>query len=1234
MDHPLENLGPERFQQLCQALLVSEFPGVTCFPVGMPDGGRDATTRVDSESLIVFQVKFAKAPDADSREWVLNVADGELEKVERLKTRGATTYVLITNVGGTSHLDVGSMDKLRNELSKRLDIDVQCWWRDDINRRLDANWSVKLRYPEVLSGQDFLRLLIEVKKDSSHQRRLNAVRSFMADQFIEDQEVKFKQVELQNRLLDLFVDLPFDIEVGGALDANRRRDLAALKRGLQVVGDGALYQTHDQGEEDGVGTATALLLQAGSELTSQIVVEGAPGQGKSTLAQYICQVHRIRVLNKADELCNLPDHHRHSPVCLPIKVDLRDVSEWLSGVDPFGSAGSQSQNIADKSVEAFLARLIQNKGGGIKFTVNDLIEIAGLSPLFIAFDGLDEVADIKRRADVVSSVTKSLHRLRENCPGLRVMITSRPAAFANSPGFDRKAFPHLQLGSVKRDQINSYAKKWMDARGLTSRERAEFEAILKQKLDQPHLRDLSRNPMQLTILLSLIHTKGAALPDKRTSLYDSYVDLFFSRESTKNPVVRQHLDLLKDIHRYLAWVLHSRAEAGRGTGTDGRFASTELKEVLRAYLERERQDTTIIEEVFSAMLERVVMIVSRIEGTHEFEVQPLREYFAARYLYDTAPYSPPGKERTGTKPDRFDAIAKNHYWLNVVRFFCGCFSKGELLDLADRVKDLINDSNVGKTRHPILLSAMLLSDSVFAQSPRASAELLDTILTRPGLRRLIPVNSRYGREESARISSAGSKLLKEAYKYLNDVDTRSDVQHSIVRLIHANCSAEMIDEVWRESKPDANDDAFERWLKIGSQLGALSRLSNSEARGILRDRVLSSSTIAAIWHSGQAQNAGSNERNAHLVELHVLSPMNYWSDADTCTAPFFLIPIFHQLIANEFFFPDANELQNLAQQALTQFREISQNEINFPKDFLGPLSKKCYAASFEFSSKVATQSELDFLDFWRTAIDCCEEAFGVCPLIVAMTMSLPIAASRKRGASTVSLFDDQISVFRRLTNAKQYARRWSYWRQCLDTLSSTEDRVLFCQAFFLLAPTGMAAEHMEELSEPVDSLSTTQWEELLSFIVSVNPMAGFSPSGRNPEKIPATPKSARLAFLLARQYPASYAKQVFLTHFRDMNSHHPMISQFRQGNAIGCAAAGEISWNEAIEIAKTSYKGSAYFPIDSAVRFPSEIIEEIIKNPDSYPSVLWERVQLDFSARVTRQIKPVAQTAKKEGWFS
>src|ERR1700738_4497548 len=89
MDHQLENLGPERFQQLSQALLVKEFPGIICLPVGQPDGGRDAlryVTNVADPRFTVYQVKYSRTPrdGGNARKWVLETSDNEVEKIGRL----------------------------------------------------------------------------------------------------------------------------------------------------------------------------------------------------------------------------------------------------------------------------------------------------------------------------------------------------------------------------------------------------------------------------------------------------------------------------------------------------------------------------------------------------------------------------------------------------------------------------------------------------------------------------------------------------------------------------------------------------------------------------------------------------------------------------------------------------------------------------------------------------------------------------------------------------------------------------------------------------------------------------------------------------------------------------------------------------------------------------------------------------------------------------------------------
>ncbi len=186
-----------------------------------------------------------------------------------------------------------------------------------------------------------------------------------------------------------------------------------------------------------------------------------------------------------------------------------------------------------------------------------------------------------RRHEVVDEIVRGVQRLEANAASMQTIVTSRPAAFANSPGMPPAKYPYLQLLSLNRKLIMDYAERWLRARHLDSKQGAEFRAVLKDKLDQPHLRDLARNPMQLAILLSLVHTRGASLPDKRTALYDYYIDLFFSREAGKSSIVRDHRELLIDIHRHLAWLLHSEAERGN---TRGSVPQERLQQMVAEYL--------------------------------------------------------------------------------------------------------------------------------------------------------------------------------------------------------------------------------------------------------------------------------------------------------------------------------------------------------------------------------------------------------------------------------------------------------------------------------------------------------------------------------------------------------------------------------------------------------------------------------------------------------------------------
>ena len=325
----------------------------------------------------------------------------------------------------------------------------------------------------------------------------------------------------------------------------------------------------------------------------------------------------------------------------------------------------------------------------------------------------------------------------------------------------------------------------------------DISQILDTKLDEPHLRDLARNPMQLAILLSLIHRRGISLPDKRTALYDSYIDIFFDREAEKALVVKENRDLLIRIHRYLAWILQAGAEvdwessSSKGTSrtslSSGSIAEHDLRALLREFLERDGSDPALVDRLFGGVVERVVAIVSRVQGLYEFDVQTLREYFAARHLYNTARYSPAGNEHHGTKTDRLCALSRNFYWFNVARFYAGCYDEGELPSLVDELRSLCKDDFFRRTSHPQLLTATLLSDWVFTQRPHAIQDAVDLLLQPRGLRMLVAEGGPGLRqvEEVIVRDPAGRNRLIEACKGLvrpnRPIEQVMDIVRSVLR---------------------------------------------------------------------------------------------------------------------------------------------------------------------------------------------------------------------------------------------------------------------------------------------------------------------------------------------------------------------------------------------------------------------------------------------------------------------
>jgi hypothetical protein len=623
MDYNLEALGDERFQKLCQALLTTSFPNVQCLPVGQPDGGRDAFERLPS-GFIVFQIKYSRNPaNRDERIAISDVIISEKPKVDELIKRGATAYYLMTNIGGTSHLDGGSIDKVNSDLTAAFGIPSFCWWRDDIERRVESTNGLIWRYPEIFKGSDFLEVLTSGRGVPLAKTKTNTFRAYVSAQYIKESEVRFQQVRIQNSLLDLFTDTP----IGTAREKAPPPEMCLIsEQSLTLVASNMHNQRYRHGDDSGALAAGWLLAVAPENGLQRIVLEGAPGQGKSTVTQYVAQLQRMRSLRKEEDAAKVPKRHLAHTVRLPLRVDLRDYATWLIGFDPFASEKEirRPSNGLD-SLESFLSHQIHTLSGGREFSVTDLTAMLDGSHCLLILDGFDEVADKATRARLIEQIRPGSERLGSDCRSLQVIVTSRPAAFILSPGFPEREWLHLSLLPMRITQIGEYTDKWIAVRNFPVSEGQDFKKLLLDRVGRSHIRSLAQNPMQLAILLSLISTKGRSLPDKRTALYDSYMDLLFGREAEKDETVRENRDVLIQVHQYVAWTLQLDAEKPGGSGS---VSQSELEALVRKFLIDKEHEGDVL-KLFTGAVERVGALVSRVQGMLEFEVQPLREYSLA-----------------------------------------------------------------------------------------------------------------------------------------------------------------------------------------------------------------------------------------------------------------------------------------------------------------------------------------------------------------------------------------------------------------------------------------------------------------------------------------------------------------------------------------------------------------------------------------------------------------------------
>ena len=258
--------------------------------------------------------------------------------------------------------------------------------------------------------------------------------------------------------------------------------------------------------------------------TRVLVILGDPGSGKTTLLNFLTTCLAGARLNPHDssyylDRLSLPQTSRRPAVnwshgaLLPIRVTLRDFVRDLPKRTQRGTARLLKEHIQAQLVEHGFAELADEVHRALR-----------KGQCLVMFDGLDEIADLKKRhivRDAINDFTASY-------PDSRFIVTCRTLSYTDP---DWRLDQHRRVVDVTLDRlsgeaIDEFISRWYEAlvrRGVRSREAAEEEASdLREAISS--LEGLPHNPMLLTVIC-VVHTYWGKLPRDRARLYNECINL-------------------------------------------------------------------------------------------------------------------------------------------------------------------------------------------------------------------------------------------------------------------------------------------------------------------------------------------------------------------------------------------------------------------------------------------------------------------------------------------------------------------------------------------------------------------------------------------------------------------------------------------------------------------------------------------------------------------------------------
>ncbi|WP_158685009.1 AAA family ATPase [Streptomyces sp. LaPpAH-108] len=449
----------------------------------------------------------------------------------------------------------------------------------------------------------------------------------------------------------------------------------------------------------------------------RLVLLGDPGAGKSTLSRYLA-------LALAGGLPEVPSALRElvTSGTVPVVVELRRLAD-----------GKQWQG---RTVEDFWEEFNATERMRLPRHVLEYLLERTHRPVLVVFDGLDEIFDPCRRAEVARQVAA----FAEVHAHVRVVVTSRVIGFGPEV-FADAGFSRAKIDDLPRRQIESFIRRWYAAAHPAEPGEASrlSERLISAVRGFASVAELAGNPLLLTILASI--GLGATIPRDRRQVYRHAVEVLtgrWDRDAKHLALPRQHhpevaaaldeldMGLLQELLERLARRLQESASTPDGSPLISR---DDLTAMIADYVTTDMNyEPNVGRIVAHAMVERLqdraFLLHPYGAGMYGFVHRTFLEYLAAREL---------GQRYAGREwpPEQLiDMLAEragNPVWHEVILLFIGQISRQAEAEHAGFIARLlrlhrISGAGQGPDQPPTFLELAVRALAEAHRIPRAPSQ--------------------------------------------------------------------------------------------------------------------------------------------------------------------------------------------------------------------------------------------------------------------------------------------------------------------------------------------------------------------------------------------------------------------------------------------------------------------------------------------------------------------------------